>query len=159
MKTISRNILVLLMLTAIPAIAENVPDKNIAAQLKALKMEYDVSSAGNFKVPLKIKDRTQLVFIQSESAAPIEVGFRKVYTYASVSATPLSDAKARELFENNSNYTVGYVSSVQSGEDTVVMYSVQIPANADKVLLEDVISIVANTGDELEMALTGKDQL
>lgn len=159
MKTISRNILVLLMLTAIPAIAENAPDKNIAAQLKALKMEYDVSSAGNFKVPLKIKDRTQLVFIQSESVAPIEVGFRKVYTYASVSKTPLSDAKARELFENNSNYTVGYVSSVQSDKDTVVMYSVQVPANADKVLLEDVISIVANTGDELEMALTGKDEL
>ncbi|MDD4911774.1 MAG: hypothetical protein PHP57_05715 [Sideroxydans sp.] len=159
MKTISRSMLFLFTLTAIPVLAENIPDKNIAAQLKALKMEYDVSSAGNFKVPLKIQDRAQLVFIESESVAPIEIGFRKVYTYASVSTKPLSDAKARELFENNSNYTVGYVSTVQSGEDTVVMYSVQIPANADKVLLEDVISIVAGTGDELEMTLTGKDQL
>lgn len=139
---------------------EMTKDARVDAVLKDLKYSYEVSRAGNAKVVMGgfDGDRTQMVVINGETEILGEFESRKVWTIASISETPLPDDKVRMLMEKNGDYKLGAWSLQMVNSKYGVVYTVQIPANANSRVLKGAIMAVELAGDKMERELTGKDE-
>jgi hypothetical protein len=147
------------VMTSVWAGDEMTKDVRVDVVLKELKYGYDVSSAGYAKLVMGgfDGDRTQLVMVNSDTDILNEYESRKVWTVAYMSETPLSDDKVRMLMEKNGEYKLGAWSLQKVNSKYGVVYTVQIPANANARVLSGAITAVELAGDRMEHELTGKD--
>ncbi len=136
-------------------------DPRLEAALKSLDLTYKVDADGDAKLVISglDKDRSQIVFINTKSTVFKGYEFRKVWSVFCLSEMPFTEAKIRSLLNKNSEYKIGYVSSMKWNEEFAAIFAVQIPSDADEQLLKTAIIATAKSADEVEQELCGKDIL
>lgn len=148
-------------LIASPARAEGTNDARVDAALIGLGLNYKVDSDGDAKLimgDLK-QGRSQVVFVNSRTSILGEYDSRKVWSVAYLSDTPFPDDMVRSMMENNPKYKLGSLGITKVGEKYAAIFTVQIPANADKKIMHAAISATAQTADDIEHELGDKDDL
>ena len=133
-------------------------DASVKKRLDERGMKYEVYEDGDFKLTFsyKTEDRSQLVFVsgKTESVGVFEI--REVFAPAlKLADVPLSGAKTKELLESSGEYKLG------SWEirDEVLYYVIKLPDSVNAEALESALEIAAEAADDMELELSGKDDL
>lgn len=144
-----------------PAMADSTKDARVDAVLKDIGYKYEVDADGDAKLTMGgLSDgRSQLLWVNANTNILSEYESRDLWTIAYLSEQPLPDEKAKMLLEKNASYKVGSWSLKKYGSRYAAVFTVQVPANADKKAVNAVIMAVALTGDAVEKELTGKDDM
>ena len=135
------------------------PDPAIAPQLQALDYKYEIDDDGVYKLVFDMDEegkRTQLVFVRS---AVEEYAGQKVREVIS----PGYEGNAAGFPANVANRLLeASLDSIMwswGKQDNIAVFSVRIPADADKETLDAAITAAINSADQMEAELTpGKDE-
>ena len=141
------------------AMAAPKSDARVKAALDALKMPYEVSESGSFRVIYKREDgRDQLVVISASTEKYDKMEIREIWTIGYEAPGVLEPAVARRLLEASEGYKLGAWSVVKSDNGGVrAALSAKVNANLSKEDLASVIEAVGESGDDMELELTEKD--
>lgn len=141
--------------------AESTKDARVDRVLGEIGYKYTADADGDAKLTLGGLDngRSQLMWVNANTNILSEYESRDLWTIAYLSDKPLPDDKARVLLEKNGSYKIGSWSLRKFGAKYAAVFTAKIPANADKAAVGAAIMAVAITGDEVELDLTGKDDL
>lgn len=147
-----------LLLAALPGAAlAGSPDGIVKAQLEAKGVKFEVDGDGDFKAVWNVgSGRTQVVFVRSVTAAYGTVKVREIWSPGYVSAADdFPSMVANQLLKASNEVKLG--GWVKQGKNA--MFVVKIPADASAEQLLDGIQAAIESADQMELALTGKDDL
>lgn len=147
---------VCLALSASTALAATA-DPVIKAQLESKGTPFTIDEDGDFQITVRINDeRTQLVWVRSAVEETGHMRVREIWSPGYQSATPaFPSAVANDLLERSNLLKLG--SWVK--QEQVAMLVTKIPADASASVLDEAIDLTASAADEVELELTGKDDL
>jgi len=145
-------------LLALPlAAAANDPDPTVQALLESKETPFEVDEDGDYKIVVRLEDdRTQIVWVRSAVADTEHQRVREIWSPGYESPTDSFPAAiANELLTRSQDLILGgWVK-----QDRLAMLVIKIPADADADLLDEAIDLAALSADEVELDLTGKDDL
>ena len=134
-------------------------DKAIEAQLKALDYKYDIDKDGDFKLVFDMDEdgkRSQMVFVRSAVEDYLGSKVREVISpgyQGSEAGFPAN--VANRLLDASMDSIMG----AWGKQGGMAIFTVRIPANADKDTLDAAITAAINSADQMEAELTpGKDE-
>jgi hypothetical protein len=133
-------------------------DASVKKRLDERGMKYEVYEDGDFKLTFSYKQdsRSQLVFISGSTESVGVFDIREVFAPAlKLADFPLSGPKTKELLESSGEYKLG--SWEIRGE--VLYYVIKLPDTVDAEELESALEIAAEAADDMELELSGKDDL
>jgi len=134
-------------------------DARVEKLLEEAGLNYTIDEDGDFRLEFALEDdRSQLVWISSKTASYEVLEVRDVWSVAFRSRDPLSAEVANLVLRKNGEMILGAWQVKKWGDDYVLAYAAQVAANADAASLESAAEAVVVTADELEKALTGKDE-
>lgn len=134
-------------------------DARVEKRLEEAGLNYKIDEDGDFRLEFALEDdRSQLVWISSKTASYEVLEVRDVWSVAFRSRDPLSAEVANLVLRKNGEMILGAWQVKKWGDDYVLAYAAQVAANADAASLESAAEAVVVTADELEKALTGKDE-
>ncbi len=133
-------------------------DASVKQRLESNGIKYEVDADGDFKITYSYKkeNRTQLIFVSGKTERVNNLVIREVFSPAAkVKANGIDGAKALELLVESRKNKLG------SWEiDGDVLYLViKLPDSISALELEAAMDIAAETADDMELELTGKDEL
>ena len=133
-------------------------DPRVRSRLIELGLTPNTDSDGDFKLILKTEGtRTQLAFAISKTNSYGSVEIREVWSPAFKTGGSLSAAMANRLLIENNKYKLGFWRLVGTGDSQVVIYAVQISADADAKSLEAALKTVTLIADDMEKEQLGTD--
>ena len=134
-------------------------DASVKARLDAKGIHFEVDDDGDYRVTFSYdkEGRTQLVFVEGKTEDVDGLRVRQIFSPAArLSKTPISDAKTKELLEDNSTNKLGAWEI--SGD--ILYFVIKIPDTLDAAQLESTMNIAASAADDMEAKLSGeKDEL
>lgn len=133
------------------------PDPVVKAQLESKGTPFTIDEDGDFQITVQIdEERTQLVWVRSAIEETGHMRVREIWSPGYQSETPaFPSAIANDLLERSNMLKLG--SWVK--QDQVAMLVSKIPADASASVLDEAIDLTASAADEVELELTGKDDL
>ena len=134
-------------------------DPRVRKVLDQLGLNYDVDSDGDFKLIVETGDeRTQLVFINSntENLDPFEI--REIWGPAHSSDGPFSREVANELLLDSFQKKLGAWQTMKTGDTYVAVFSAKVAAELDQDSLDRIIRTVAESADVMEKRVNGDDE-
>lgn len=133
------------------------PDPVVKALLESKDTPYEVDEDGDFRIVVRLEDeRTQLVWVRSAVSETDSHKVREIWSPGYQSNTDLFPSSiANDLLARSHELILG--SWVK--QDRVAMLVTKIPADADADALDEAIDLTAASADEVELDLTGKDEL
>lgn len=136
-------------------------DARLEATLKTIGYIYKPDADGDAKLIIGglDNDRSQVIFINTKSSAFREYESRKVWSVACLSETPFAEAQIRSMMNENLEFKIGFLSTMKWKNKFAVIFAVQIPSDADAQVLKAAIIAAAQSADEVEQKLCGKDVL
>lgn len=135
------------------------PD-GLVAQLDAAGISYERNSAGHLMLRMGLQQgRTQMAFVDPESYAVGQARFRQVWSIGwAAEQAPQWETTLRLLEESHDAPVGGW--ALQSGDrEYLLVYKVQVPAQADLAHLMAAIYSASFAADRLELGLSGGDEL
>lgn len=169
MRTIRQHVCGMLALAVIVSVAQwacgeeaepaNEPDQRVAEQLDEIGWKYEVDADGDFRLVFRYPDgRTQIVFInsQTESLGPMEI--REVWAAGFRVDKDADKSVFQSLLEENELVKLGAWRLVQAGEDSVAVFAVQLPADADTELLRLATDVAGITADKAGQQNSEEDE-
>lgn len=149
---------VLLANSAAGSIGAPVGDASVKKRLDDRSLKYKVYEDGDFKLTFSSKQegRSQLVFVSGKTESIGSLEIREVFAPAlNFVDFPLSGEKAKELLESSGKLKLG------SWEirNEVLYYVIKIPDSINAEELETLLEIAALAADNMELELSGKDNL
>ena len=140
-------------------------DLRVKTVLDQAGLKYDIDDDKDFKLVFiteqgdsvaKIKERTQLVLINSKTMNFEELDVREVWSVAyELSDGPVADTLLASLMKKNANLKLGGWCYEEKENGYRVYFSIKISPNMPKDPLYSILTLVANKADELEKELTG----
>ncbi len=132
-------------------------DPRVVAALKAAGLAYTLDD-GDFRLEYDVdKERSQRVWIASETAWVDQLEFRDVWSVASRGKGEVPAELARKLLAENVRMILGAWQVNQSPDEYLVVYSAQVDAAGDAATLQKVIEVVMFSADRFEKQLSDKD--
>ena len=135
------------------------PDSAIEAQLKALDYKFEIDKDGDYKLVFDMDEdgkRSQLVFVRSGVEDYLGHKVREVISPAYEGNEAGFPANVANRLLAASTDSIMGAWGKQGG---LAIYTVRIPANADKDTLDAAINAAINSADKMEAELTpGKDE-
>lgn len=133
------------------------PDPVVKAQLESKGTPFTIDDDGDFQITVRINDeRTQLVWVRSAVEETNHIRVREIWSPGYQSQTPAFPAAiANDLLERSNMLKLG---SWVKQEQTAMLVT-KIPADASAAVLDEAIDLTASAADEVELELTGKDDL
>jgi hypothetical protein len=131
---------------------------SVKNRLEARGIKYELDGDGDFKVTYSYskENRSQLVFV---SGATHQVGgftVREIFSPAArIQKDGINGAKALELLMESRSNKFG---SWEIGGD-VLYFVVKLPDNLSAAELESIMDITAETADDMELEISGRDDL
>jgi len=134
-------------------------DARVLRALADAKLKYSVNKFGDCELLFSLDDdRTQVVFVNSETEHWGEMEIRSVWAFGYLSKTRLSQAKLERLLKQNGKLKSG-AWHLSDGETIGAVFSVKVAADCDGNALRTVATGVAEQADEMEKLLTsGSDE-
>ena len=150
--------LILLVIQGVCVHAEGESDQRVEALLGELELKYQIDSDGDFRLILKLDSgRTQLVFVNSRTETLDEFEIREIWSVAYVASTSLSSFTANMLLLDSYKKKIGAWQTVKDDGKYIVMFAAKIPADCEASMLNSTLWGVAESADQMERDLTGKD--
>jgi hypothetical protein len=132
-------------------------DPRVAAALKAAGLAY-VLDDGDFRLEYDVdKDRTQRVWVASETARIDQIEVRDVWSVAARGKGEVPADLARMLLKENVRMILGAWQVNQSEDEYLAVYLAQVDAAADAATLQEVIEVVMFSADRIEKQLSDQD--
>lgn len=131
-------------------------DDSLKKRLDERSIKFEIDDDGDYKVVFSYtkEKRTQLVFVSGKTESLNDLAIREIFApVANIKTAGIDGKKALELLENSRKNKLG--SWEISGD--VLYLVIKIPDNIDAATLETAIDSAAETADEMEIKLTGKD--
>ncbi len=132
-------------------------DPVVKAQLEKKGTPFTVDDDGDFQITVRIdENRTQLVWVRSVVEETNHMRVREIWSpgYQSEGAA-FPAAIANDLLERSNNLKLG--SWVKQERTAMLVTKIAADASADE--LDEAIDLTATAADEVELDLTGKDDL
>ena len=150
--------LVLLVIQGLCVHAAGESDGRVEALLDELDLNCQIDSDGDFRLTFKFdNDRTQLVFVNSQTETLDEFEIREIWSVAYVANTSLSSSTANMLLLDSYKKKIGAWQTVKDSGKYIVMFAAKIPADCEASVLNSTLWGVAESADQMEKDLTGKD--
>ena len=132
-------------------------DSVVKAQLEKKGTPFTIDDDGDFQITVNVGGgRTQLVWVRSVVEATNHQRVREIWSpgyQGKLDSFPAS--VANELLEDSHERKLGgWVK-----QERVAMFVIKIPADANADVLDESIDLAATTADEVELELTGGDDL
>lgn len=141
-------------------VAQAVSASDPAAQLDAAGVSYERNAAGHLMLRMGLQQgRTQMAFVDPESYAVGEAQFRQVWSIGwAADQAPQWETTLR-LLEESHDAPVGGWALQSSDREYLLVYKVQLPAQADLAHLMAAVYSASFAADRLELSLSGGDEL
>lgn len=140
------------------------PSPELKAAIAVAKLygpTADLATSGNkaFINVITVPGRTQDIFFSGRLQGPTGAQTRLIYAVAANFKEPIKPALAvRLLQENLTGLPFGAWSLGRTPNGTpVIIYSVEVSANAPASTIKEVVTTIAARADALDLELTGKD--
>ena len=134
------------------------PDQRVEKALKKLGLKYAVHKNGDFKLVLATEgDRTQVVFINSDTEMLRKMEIREIWSPAAKFSSTPPPALSQALLEKNSSFKIGSYAYKKAGDVYVLVFHAQISANASAEELLSVVIGVAGAADAAESDIMQTD--
>jgi len=134
------------------------PDQRVEKALKKLGLKYTVDNDGDFKLVFTTEgDRTQVVFINSNTETLRKMEIREIWSPAAKFSSKPSAALSQALLEKNGSFKIGSYAYKKAGDAYFLVFNAQISANASADELLSVVIGVAETADAAENEIMGSD--
>lgn len=151
-----------LLAAATPVLADSrggVPDSRVERLLQDAALSYRIDEDGDFRLTYDLGDgRSQLVWVASPTSRLQTVEVRDVWSVAYRSVGQVSADVANQLLLDNAAQALGAWQVQRSGEEYLVVFSAQVPAESSAATLLETLDAVTRAADGLERQLTGGDQ-
>lgn len=139
-------------------------DSRVRLALDELGLAYEITGQSDFKLkPFStVGNRTQLVYIHSQTQRYGTLELREVIAPSYLANESLSAPMANRLLRENSEVKWGAWRAVAIDEGPnagkyLILYAIQVEADSDAEGLRLAIKNAALTADQLEKEMTGKD--
>ncbi|MGH8107815.1 MAG: hypothetical protein ACREO1_03730 [Arenimonas sp.] len=135
-----------------------VDDDSVKKRLDERSISFDVDKDGDYKIVYSFEKekRSQLVFISGSTETIQSMKIREIFApAANMKSAGIDDKKALELLTNSRKNKLG---SWEVSNDMLFLV-VKIPDSVNAVELEIMLDAAAGIADEMELKLTGKDEL
>ena len=131
-------------------------DARVRAALETSGLKFEVNGRHNYTARFDMPDgRFQRVFVNSGTTTSGNYEFREVWSVAYVGVA-LSGETLENLLDENADLKLGGWRLV-SGEQTILLFSVPVPANADGRFLASAMMLCASSSDQMEKSLADSD--
>jgi hypothetical protein len=132
-------------------------DPRVAAALKAAGLGYSIDE-GDFRLEYDVdKDRTQRVWVASETARIDQLEVRDVWSVAARGKGEVPAELARMLLKENVRMILGAWQVNQSEDEYLAVFLAQVDAAADAATLQKVVEVVMFSADRIERQLSDAD--
>ena len=132
-------------------------DPRVAAALKAAGLGYSIDE-GDFRLEYDVdEERTQRVWVASETARIDQLEIRDVWSVAARGTGEVPADLARMLLKENVRMILGAWQVNQSEDEYLVVFLAQVDAAADAGTLQEVIEVVMFSADRIEKQLSDRD--
>ena len=133
-------------------------DPRVQAALQAAGLGYSVDE-GDYRLEYDVdKDRSQRVWVASDTARIDQLEVRDVWSVAARGKGEVPADLARMLLKENVRMILGAWQVNQSQDEYLVVYSAQVDAAADAATLQEVIEVVMFSADRIEKQLSPTDE-
>lgn len=133
-------------------------DASVRQRLDSNGTKYEVDADGDFKITYSYKkeNRTQLIFVSGKTESVHNLVIREIFSpTARIQANGFDGAKALELLVESRKNKLGSLEI----EGDVLYFVIKLPDSISAAELEAAMDIAAETADDMELKLTGKDDL
>jgi lipoprotein-anchoring transpeptidase ErfK/SrfK len=131
---------------------------SVSDRLTARGMKFEVDKDGDYRVAYRYakQNRTQLVYVGGTPEEVHGLTVRRIFAPAAIVArTPLDATKMQMMLEDAGGSKLGGW-EVRGG---VLYYAIKLPEPVAPDLLETAMDIAAESADDMELTLTGRDDL
>jgi hypothetical protein len=132
-------------------------DPRVQAALKAAGLGYSLDE-GDFRLEYDVdKDRSQRVWVASDTARIDQLEVRDVWSVAARGKGEVPADLARMLLKENVRMILGAWQVNQSEDEYLVVFLAQVDAAANAATLQEVIEVVMFSADRIEKQLSDQD--
>ena len=132
-------------------------DPRVQAALKAAGLGYSLDE-GDFRLEYDVdKDRSQRVWVASDTARIDQLEVRDVWSVAARGKGEVPADLARTLLKENVRMILGAWQVNQSEDEYLVVFLAQVDAAANPATLQEVIEVVMFSADRIEKQLSDQD--
>ena len=132
-------------------------DPRVQAALKAAGLGYSIDE-GDFRLEYDVdKDRSQRVWVASDTARIDQLEVRDVWSVAARGKGEVPADLARMLLKENVRMILGAWQVNQSEDEYLVVFLAQVDAAANAATLQEVIEVVMFSADRIEKQLSDQD--
>lgn len=152
--------------TSFAQVGDPEADIRVKSVLDQAGLKYDIDDDKDFKLVFitekgdsaaEVKERTQLVFINSKTMNFEELDVREIWSVAhELKDSPAADTLLVSLMKRNAQLKLGSWCYEEKESGYRIYFSVKISPNMPKDPLYSLLTLVANQADELEKELTGE---
>lgn len=131
---------------------------SVADRLTARGVKFQVDKDGDYRVAYRYakQDRTQLVYVSGTTEEVRGLVVRRVFAPAAiVTKAPLDATQMQMMLEDAGGSKLGGW-EVRGG---VLYYAIKLPEPVAADLLETAMDIAAESADDMELTITGRDDL
>jgi hypothetical protein len=142
--------------------ALNAHDKAVEKALKKAGLKYEIDGDGDFKLIIRLGDRTQLVYVYSSVITYDDVVVRTIMSPALVApnSDPLTPEVLRMLLVDNFENKMGGWEIVDKPDGGIVIqYVIKPPSDISAADLRSLVGFAAQAADAIEKRLNEKDDL
>lgn len=131
---------------------------SVKQRLDERSIKHEIDADGDFKITYNYKkeNRTQLIFVSHKTESVNNFVIREIFSpTAKIKASGIDGTKALELMAESRKNKLG---SWEIDGD-VLYFVIKLPDSISAAELEAAMDIAAETADDMELKLTGKDEL
>lgn len=135
-------------------------DPRVRAVLDELGYEYEVDADGDFRAVFEFEGerRSQVVYVNSQTATYDSLEIREVWSPAIESKGPLTPKIANRLLSASFDAPFGAWQCLkQANGRYLAVFAVKLGADADAAMIRKAIKAVISHADEMEKEISRKD--
>lgn len=148
-----------MLLVSAPAVASGGMDQRVKAALDSVGLKYEVDADNDFKLLMEVSTgRTQIVYVNSHTDMWENIEVREVWGPAFPSDGKLFKKKiANLLLMDSQTRKMGAWQAYPQSSGFYAVFNVKMGADSDGGSMRSIIQYVAETADQMEQLVTGKD--
>lgn len=139
------------------AMSQSTQDVRVLENLNKLGFKYDVKDDGSFLFTIPVGNRTQMIFINSNTSLFERMEIREVYSVIYQSNQKPNEAQLAQLLLDNSQKKLGAWEMISDNNQFFLVFTAKVAASQNESDMRATIDIVANAADAMEQLLFNAD--
>jgi hypothetical protein len=133
-------------------------DARVKVMLDKLGWKYEVDKDGDYKLLMKVEDRSQIVYILSKTHQLGDMEIREMTSVGYVSEKPFSGEIANQLLMDNTQKKLGAWEVLKGSKSHLAMFNAKVKSDSSPEELAAAVMVTAISADAMELSLTKQDK-